>query len=283
MSYTYLLGQGEESSAASFSDIPPSVLSRLNPTAAEFCSNGNETECCHNFRSGTTCEPLTAHLGEGALTSLQGDSPVKTSRGHGEEKDSKENAQGCGSKCTASSKKCSPGTPSSKTSETSDPVVSIPFDPCFPTSDTDQQMETSTPAIAEHHTYASGHSFSQNGIGRKWCSRVTAKSAHCAASQSARVAESIIRSALALDSRKRDGDWKTKIGDLLPTPTAQDAKNNAGPAQYQRNTWPLNVIAGGSLNPAWVEWLMGWPHGWTNCAPLATDKYQRWLRLHGKL
>jgi hypothetical protein len=30
---------------------------------------------------------------------------------------------------------------------------------------------------------------------------------------------------------------------------------------------------GGPLNPAWVEWLMGWPLGWTDLKPLATDKY----------
>jgi hypothetical protein len=29
---------------------------------------------------------------------------------------------------------------------------------------------------------------------------------------------------------------------------------------------------GGSLNPTWVEWLMGWPLGWTDLKPLATDR-----------
>ena len=29
---------------------------------------------------------------------------------------------------------------------------------------------------------------------------------------------------------------------------------------------------GGQLNPTWVEWLMGWPLGWTDLKPLATDK-----------
>jgi hypothetical protein len=29
---------------------------------------------------------------------------------------------------------------------------------------------------------------------------------------------------------------------------------------------------GGKLNPTWVEWLMGWPLGWTDLKPLATDK-----------
>ena len=29
---------------------------------------------------------------------------------------------------------------------------------------------------------------------------------------------------------------------------------------------------GGQLNPPWVEWLMGWPIGWTDLKPLATVK-----------
>ena len=37
----------------------------------------------------------------------------------------------------------------------------------------------------------------------------------------------------------------------------------------------------GQLNPTWVEWLMGWPLGWTGCEPLETESYQRWLRAHG--
>jgi site-specific DNA-cytosine methylase len=38
---------------------------------------------------------------------------------------------------------------------------------------------------------------------------------------------------------------------------------------------------GGSLNPTWVEWLMGWPLGWTDLKPLETDKSQRWPHSHG--
>lgn len=35
----------------------------------------------------------------------------------------------------------------------------------------------------------------------------------------------------------------------------------------------------GSLNPTWVEWLMGWPRGWTDCEHSATDRcLSRWLR-----
>jgi hypothetical protein len=51
---------------------------------------------------------------------------------------------------------------------------------------------------------------------------------------------------------------------LWPTPTAQDGKNNAGPSQYSRNSLPLNVIVGGRLNPEFVEFMMGFPIGWTD-------------------
>jgi hypothetical protein len=57
-----------------------------------------------------------------------------------------------------------------------------------------------------------------------------------------------------------------------PTPTVQDARNNGGHAQQDRRTPPLNARAGGPLNPEWVEWLMGFPAGWTAlCRPAETD------------
>ena len=46
------------------------------------------------------------------------------------------------------------------------------------------------------------------------------------------------------------------------TPTRQDASNNAGPSQSQRNSNALNVDAGGKLNPRWVAQLQGWPMEW---------------------
>ena len=38
---------------------------------------------------------------------------------------------------------------------------------------------------------------------------------------------------------------------------------------------------GGSLNPTWVEWLMGWPLGWTDLKPLAMDKSHCAQPAHG--
>jgi len=49
---------------------------------------------------------------------------------------------------------------------------------------------------------------------------------------------------------------------LWPTPKAQNARGNG---QTHGEGGPsLDVVAGGTLNPDWVEWLMGFPVGWTN-------------------
>ena len=54
---------------------------------------------------------------------------------------------------------------------------------------------------------------------------------------------------------------------LYPTPTANDAKNaTLPPSQVSRDTIPGALLReghGGKLNPVFVEWLMGFPVGWT--------------------
>ncbi|MNP65584.1 hypothetical protein D3C76_1611870 [compost metagenome] len=40
------------------------------------------------------------------------------------------------------------------------------------------------------------------------------------------------------------------------------------------------ALDGGQLNPEWVEWLMGWPIGWTDLRPLAMDRFHLWQQQH---
>lgn len=95
-----------------------------------------------------------------------------------------------------------------------------------------------------------------------------------------------------------------------PTPTKQDGENNGGaPSQFKRNSIPLNAIvkiyptpdsysrggasnpekrkagghsvnlqdvAGGQLNPDWVDWLMGFPIGWTSLESLPESSKCAW-------
>ena len=68
----------------------------------------------------------------------------------------------------------------------------------------------------------------------------------------------------------------------VPTPTVACAKGGQTSRGGKRKNEPLLAwVAGGSLNPDWVEWLQGWPIGWTACQPLETASVQRWLNSHG--
>jgi len=57
---------------------------------------------------------------------------------------------------------------------------------------------------------------------------------------------------------------------MWATPTVCGNNNRAGASPKSGDG--LATQAGGSLNPTWVEWLMGWPLGWTDLKPLGTDR-----------
>ena len=52
---------------------------------------------------------------------------------------------------------------------------------------------------------------------------------------------------------------------LWPTPIERDWRSGkVSEATMNKNSRPLSDEIGGSLNPTWVEWLMGYPEGWTD-------------------
>ena len=53
------------------------------------------------------------------------------------------------------------------------------------------------------------------------------------------------------------------------------------PHDWTKENKDLERMATQQLNPDWVEWLMGWPIGWTALKPLETDRFRKWLELHG--
>lgn len=101
-------GQGEVSSAESFSDIPPYVLSRLNLTAGKSYCNGNEMEYSHGSQSGMMCEHLTGSHGEGLPMLCAEVSPARTLALPGKVRGLEAHALGFGQKCGASFAKLSP-------------------------------------------------------------------------------------------------------------------------------------------------------------------------------
>ena len=77
----------------------------------------------------------------------------------------------------------------------------------------------------------------------------------------------------------------TALADAVKFATPQARDFRTGQQSRWENperTRNLNDQIGGQLNPTWVEWLMGWPLGWTDCAAWATDKFRQWCDSHGK-
>lgn len=69
---------------------------------------------------------------------------------------------------------------------------------------------------------------------------------------------------------------------MFPTPTAREAKDfglvlKGKPRKYLLHSLGREISQEhgldqvGRLNPEWVEWLMGWPIGWTDCERAETE------------
>jgi hypothetical protein len=82
----------------------------------------------------------------------------------------------------------------------------------------------------------------------------------------------------------------TALADAVVYPTPTTEANQMCPSMMDRGVACRNLRAalggpqagnGGQLNPTWVEWLMGWPLGWTDLKQSATGRFQAWQRQHG--
>lgn len=77
-----------------------------------------------------------------------------------------------------------------------------------------------------------------------------------------------------------------KVTKQCPTTTAHDAKDTGAPTEFERNSPGLTATGllhrtqtsgeplsprDRTLNPRFVEWLMGWPIGWTDCDSQVTE------------
>tara|TARA_Y100000310_G_scaffold186390_1_gene186545 strand:+ start:2173 stop:2559 length:387 start_codon:yes stop_codon:yes gene_type:complete len=87
---------------------------------------------------------------------------------------------------------------------------------------------------------------------------------------------------------------------LWPTPSARQRTGQASDKTMAKNSRPLDEIASHSglqaqptstdghecsskcrrLNPRFVEWLMGWPYGWSNLASSETELSHWQQRMH---
>lgn len=64
----------------------------------------------------------------------------------------------------------------------------------------------------------------------------------------------------------------------LPSPTSQNGLRGGSGSEHHPGKWQHPGHSEyGELNPEWVEWIMGWPIGWTSLEPLPPEAMKWWL------
>ena len=247
--------QEEASWAGSCLDGAPSALLSLIPTASESCLPDSGTDSCPDSQSGTMCRPLTASLGADTLMSSVGDFLAPTFQAPVEERELRESNPACGNTWRELSVKFDLATSSWKTAQ-------CLFDEDLPESSLTLPRwgMMRDGVLSERTTLPLRINATESGF---WPT--------IRASDGERGGRGDLIQAIRGNPNKHYKLW--------PTPTVCGNYNRKGASKTSGDG--LATVAGGSLNPNWTEWLMGWPVGWTDLKPLATDKFQQWLRSHG--
>ena len=315
MSYIYLLDQGEASLADTFSDIEPYVLSRLNRFLEKSYCKGKGTECSHGFPSGTTSRRSTEGLGEDLSISSPGVFLAKTFQLQEKELESRVKGADSGERWPGWFARYDLVSYSWRTPQCSLLGDYTEFSGPWPRWGTmrdgvcweltmsrvpTKEREFgywATPRANERGQY-------QRDGGQKGKERPTltgqVKMWPTPAARDSKGANSAQHCLVTGTGRKHMDQLANavvhggqSIQRTFPTPGTTGMSNGTGNCGKANKLHELGVISeeerrsmragnGGQLNPDWVEWLMGWPIGWTVSKPLAMDRFRRWLRLHSR-
>lgn len=261
-------------------DGAPFALLNLLPTQDKSSSQDNETESSQDSPSGMTLRRSTDDHGKDTLMWFQADSPVRTYLPQEKAQESMDSDQDCGPKWQGSWAKYNPNSYSWKTPQCSLLGGLIEFSETWPRWGTMQNGEfwaLSTPGHLTNETESGLWPTPTASQARSEGMIMQLRALVDAGTLTREEAERIAQGSL---TPKRMKQW--------PTPTVNDSKNSTlPPSQINHDNIPGELLRqgespGGNLNPTWVEWLMGWPIGWTDLQPLAMDKFQQWSDSHGK-
>jgi hypothetical protein len=287
MSWLYSRALVEEYLAGTCSDGEPSAPLNGNLTQLAYLPPDKMTAFSRLSRFGMTFKPLTADRGEALLTLYLADFRAKTSAAQEKGLELMGSAQGCGEKWHGSLARYDPDSRSWKTHQFSLLGGLTEFSETWPRWGLMRNGElfpqkTLVPHIDEKESglwptpvaddtglrkkpYAQGGTPLSLAVQAKWPTpQASDNKQRATANSTARRMK--LGKQISLEAAVK----------FWPTPTAHNAKEAAYPAEYTRNTPTLSAQAGGSLNPMWVEWLMGWPLGWTDLGPLEMDKFHLW-------
>jgi len=231
-------------SLTSYLDTIRSELVKLNNTQEMSSSPDSETVSYQPSLSGTTSAPSTGNRGEEQLTFLLEDSPAKTSVLRVKAQELAESVQAYGKNMRDSLKRYN--------LDLSLPKTHL----CFALGD----LELSSKTSPRWGIMLDGE-LSELGLSVR-----PIKETEC-------------------------GSWptptcqETEHPDAILTETGRRLSKN-GKTSHSLNLADTVKLGGiqtqqkAQLNPSWVEWLMGWPIGYTDLKPLETDKFRNVQQWH---
>jgi len=295
MSWLYSQALVEEYSAATCLDGEQSAPLNGNPTQLAYLPPDRMTAFSRLSRFGMTFKPLTEDLGQGVLMSFLEAFPAKTFQQQDEAKESTEPDLGCGHTWQELLARYDPASSSWKTPQSSLLEDSTEFSGTWPRWGSMQDGVSYQRQTLVRHIKETGFglwatpSASDGQRGGTITDKMTGRSLTQMVNTPSKwptPQASDNRQRATANSTARRMELGKQISleaavKFWPTPTAHNAKEGAYPAEFTRNIPTLSAQAGGTLNPTWVEWLMGWPLGWTDLKPLGMDKYQQWRQQHG--
>jgi hypothetical protein len=262
MSWLYSQVLVEEYLAANSLDGEQSVQSSGKPTQQAYCAPDKMTVFSRLSRFGMMFKPLTANLGEELLTLYLAGFHAKTSAQQEKAQELMENDQECGEKWRGSFVKYDHNSSLWKTHQCSLLGDLDEFSETWPQWGLMRNGECWEQQTLEQTIRGTGFGLSPNGVDSFHTPNTTGLDGG-----------SNSRKAL----KKRQENWPTpdaNCGMRGTQPNWTPKRKSGHQAQYSINQAVRDSEQGigGKLNPMWVEWLMGWPLGWTDLKPLEMDK-----------
>lgn len=239
---------------------------KTTPTARGFCSHGKMTGLSRLSRYGMTFAPLTDALGVGLLIWYREGFPARTSAQQEPEPELTASDPASGGKWHELSVKFDRATSSWKTHR------------CLWEEDLPECLVT----LPRMGLILNGLVYQPRSVGRRTSATESGFWPTPTVSGN--------NNRKGISPKASDGLATAVLkAEKFPTPTATSAKgwseghnraNTNDRLDYLIEREAYQSGETGRLNPTWVEWLMGWPPGWTEFAPLATDKYRAWQQQH---
>jgi hypothetical protein len=283
MSWLYSQALAEEYLGESCSDGEQSAPLNGNPIQQAYCAPDKMTDFSRLSRFGMMFNPLTEDRGRELLTLYLGGFHAKTSQPQEKAQELTENEAECGDKWRASFTKFDPDTHSWRTHQCSLLGDLDEFSETWPQWGLMRDGECWEQRMLEQTIRGTESGLSPDGVATFHTPNTTGLDGGSNSRKALKKRQEQWPTPCFPGNGGTNGKAKLKRMLMWPTPVTSDCQMRRPTEKWSGTDLVCAVWTetGGRENPTqppallnatWVEWLMGWPLGWTDLKPLEMDK-----------